>query len=329
MDKSEDKSTNKGKNEPKAEGMKPKNTVRKTVKFKADAMDNPGKTSAGSKTKNKKPNHVVQSGETQNSAPLVKQANPQNPLSETEMEVHHHPQLEHKPKHWKEYLLEGFMIFIAVMMGFIAENIRENISNSEHARQLISQLVQDLKTDTVRLNKIYAEEAQIVKSNDTLFNLLQQPLEKADAKWILKLVSNSHSMSPFHPSAGSIAAIKNELHLKQFSNSRIISYIAKYEGHIELLHTVQDITLLYQRSYLDLFLRLHFSPSNIDAAFSQHPLQNVQMRNLTQEDITQLGADMVLVRINSRELVRDNRLLKDDAVSLLQYITKQYQLEDE
>ncbi|MFB9842968.1 hypothetical protein [Mucilaginibacter ginsenosidivorans] len=24
------------------------------------------------------------------------------------MEVHHHPQLEHKPKPWKEYLLEGF-----------------------------------------------------------------------------------------------------------------------------------------------------------------------------------------------------------------------------
>ena len=59
------------------------------------------------------------------------------------MEVHHHPQLDHNPKPWKEYLLEGFMIFIAVMMGFIAENIREGIDNRGHARQLTLQLVHD------------------------------------------------------------------------------------------------------------------------------------------------------------------------------------------
>ena len=50
---------------------------------------------------------------------------PVDPLITEQMEVHHHPQLDHKHKPWKEYLLEGLMIFIAVMMGFIAENIRE------------------------------------------------------------------------------------------------------------------------------------------------------------------------------------------------------------
>ena len=36
---------------------------------------------------------------------------------ETEnMEVHHHPDLHHKPKKWKEYFLEFLMIFLAVTM---------------------------------------------------------------------------------------------------------------------------------------------------------------------------------------------------------------------
>ncbi len=48
----------------------------------------------------------------------------------SEMEVHHHPQLEHKSKPWKEYLLEGFMIFIAVTMGFFAESLREHIGDN-------------------------------------------------------------------------------------------------------------------------------------------------------------------------------------------------------
>ena len=248
---------------------------------------------------------------------------------ETEMEVHHHPRLEHKSKPFKEYLLEGFMIFIAVMMGFIAENIRENITAREHVRQLTLQLVQDLKADTARLDKIYAAETQIVKSNDTLIDLLRQPIEKIDKKRMQRLIADSHSMWPFHPSAGAIAAIKNELHLKQFSNSGIIGYIAKYEGHIDLLHTIEGITLQYQRSYLDPFLTSHFTPANLQASFNSTSFPNEQMRNVTQEDITQLAADMVLVRINSGELVDDNRLVKDDAVNLLQYVTKQYNLKNE
>ncbi|WP_295795773.1 hypothetical protein [Mucilaginibacter sp.] len=255
-------------------------------------------------------------------------ANTQNPSTETAMEVHHHPQLEHKHKPWKEYLLEGFMIFIAVMMGFIAENVRENITNGEHAEQLTSQLAQDLRADITQLDQIYQGETQIVKSNDTLLNLLQQPLKPANAQRILWFVARSHSLWPFHPSTGTISAIKSEVHLKQFSNSKIISHIAAYEGHTELLHTVQDITLQYQRNYLEPFLRQHFMAADIDMVFQRLPVETAETRNLTQENLTQLAADMVLIRINTNELLEDNRKARNDAQALLQYITKQYNLDD-
>jgi hypothetical protein len=245
------------------------------------------------------------------------------------MEVHHHPQLEHKPKPWKEYLLEGFMIFIAVMMGFVAENIREAIDNQEHVKQLTSQLVHDIKADTTQLNKIYRAEAKIAKCNDTLITLLQHPYQQADLSQIQKQVANSHSLWLFHPSTGAIAAIKNELHLKQFSNSKIISYFAKYEKDIELLHTAQDINLQYQRLYLDPFLTQHFTPSNLEAAFDDRKLPSQQMRSLTQSDLDQLATDVVLIRLVSNEMVRDNRQIKDDALELLQYVTNHYGAEDE
>ena len=252
------------------------------------------------------------------------------PISEPQnMEVHHHPQLEHKPKPWKEYLLEGFMIFIAVMMGFIAENIREYITDNEHTRQLTLQLVHDLKADTAQLNYIYLKESQIVTYNDTLFNLLQQPLKSIDNRKIQKLAASSHSMWPFHPSAGAIYAIKNELHLKQFSNSKIISYFSGYERDIELLHTAQDVNLQYQRIYLDPFITRHFTPANMVVAFNHLSLPSAQMRNLTQADIDQLAADMVLIKIVSQEMVRDNRGLEKDAVEMLRYVKSYYHLEDD
>jgi len=252
----------------------------------------------------------------------------EHPLDENKMEVHHHPQLDHKPKPWKEYLLEGLMIFIAVMMGFVAENIREDITNHEHATHLTSQLIQDLRADTTKLNEIIKFEISISKSNDTLINLLQQPLAKADFKQMQKSIYQSHNFFPFYPSSGAINAIKNELHLKQFSNSDIISYISKYESLYNLLCTVQNVTLQYQHTYIDPFMFDHFTPVNLNAVFAMLPPKDGQMRNLKQEDLTHLAACMVLIKTNTGELVRDDQALKEEATALLKYVNKTYHPED-
>jgi hypothetical protein len=63
------------------------------------------------------------------------------------MEVHHHPEVEKKG--FKEYLLEGLMIFLAVTMGFFAETIRENISESGKAKELAKSLYREVYNDSV------------------------------------------------------------------------------------------------------------------------------------------------------------------------------------
>jgi hypothetical protein len=92
------------------------------------------------------------------------------PPSETktlDMEVHHHPDLHHKKKNFKEYFLEFLMIFLAVTMGFFAENIRENFSDSQKEKQYIQSLWEDLKADTTRMNFLikYDEEKISILSN--------------------------------------------------------------------------------------------------------------------------------------------------------------------
>ena len=302
------------------------NNKDKIPKARANSLKPTARTQK-KKTVDQRPEDSMPANEIAGTNPGSEKLTTNRPQPLTKMEVHHHPQLDHQPKPWKEYLLEGFMIFIAVMMGFIAENIRVAIDDHEHVKQLTSQLIQDLRSDTAQLNKIFLEETKIVKSNDTLVTLLQQPFSKADIGQVQKQIANSHSLWLFYPSTGAIAAIKNELHLKQFSNSEIITYFAKYEKDIELLHTAQDINLQYQRLYLDPFLTQHFTPGNMVAAFADHGMPTAEMRNLTQGDLEQLAADMVLVRIISKEMVRDNRQIKDDALALLQYVTKQYGFE--
>jgi len=69
----------------------------------------------------------------------------------TNMEVHHHPNLHHEKKPWKEYILEGLMIFLAVTMGFFAETMRENISESSQAKELAKSLYKEVYADSINM----------------------------------------------------------------------------------------------------------------------------------------------------------------------------------
>ena len=85
------------------------------------------------------------------------------------MEVHHHPHVEKKG--FKEYFLEFVMIFLAVTLGFIAENIREGITNRKKEKQYMVLLGQDLKKDTAALHYSIRRLNRDFSSEDSMISL--------------------------------------------------------------------------------------------------------------------------------------------------------------
>jgi len=243
------------------------------------------------------------------------------------MEVHHHPEVEKKG--FKEYILEGLMIFLAVTMGFFAESIRENITNGEHVKQLTMQLVRDLKNDTANLQENIIYETKLNKKEDSLFTLLQQPLKKIDTKRMQLLISKNYNVKLFYPTLGAITAIKNELHLKQFSKSKISTYITGYEGRANVLKELENVQKNNMSNYLASFFKDHFTPVNMYALFHDEPVVNGEMRNLVQDDLTRLSVEITMIQGFNGDLISYDKKMKQDAVSLMKYATKQYGLEDE
>jgi hypothetical protein len=88
------------------------------------------------------------------------------------MEVHHHPDLHHKRKKFKEYFLEFLMIFLAVSMGFFAETIREGISEHSRAKEFASSMIKDLETDTLQLHSYHSYFNYAANKLDTFMSLL-------------------------------------------------------------------------------------------------------------------------------------------------------------
>ena len=80
------------------------------------------------------------------------------------------------------------MIFLAVTMGFFAENIREYFSNNERVTQLSEQLVQELKKDTASLNETIAYQTDLQKNADSVFKILRKPPGVIDSKKLEHLI---------------------------------------------------------------------------------------------------------------------------------------------
>jgi hypothetical protein len=85
------------------------------------------------------------------------------------MEVHHHPHVE--KKNFKEYFLEFLMIFLAVTLGFFAENIREHFVNSEKEKNYMEGMLQDLEKDTAAISYDIGFKNLIVKKMDSALNI--------------------------------------------------------------------------------------------------------------------------------------------------------------
>src|ERR1700755_1904128 len=98
-----------------------------------------------------------------------------NPNQEIEnMEVHKHPHHVTHKKKWGEYVLEFLMLFLAVFLGFVAENIRESTVEHEHAKEYANLLIGDLSTDTVQLSTATRVMNLIITAGDSLGNLLSK-----------------------------------------------------------------------------------------------------------------------------------------------------------
>src|SRR4051812_22246805 len=87
------------------------------------------------------------------------------------MEVHHAH--SHGKKQFKEYLLEFFMLFFAVTLGFLAENFREHLYEQRKEKEYIVSYVNDLKKDTASIRLVTKHLFKNIHEQDSLIWLLQ------------------------------------------------------------------------------------------------------------------------------------------------------------
>ncbi|MCX6189385.1 MAG: hypothetical protein NTW54_07270 [Bacteroidetes bacterium] len=87
------------------------------------------------------------------------------------MEVHHHPDLHHKRKKFREYFIEFIMIFLAVTLGFFAESYRESRVDRSKEFEYVKSMMEDALRDSANFQQAITLNQNRINKLDTLRKL--------------------------------------------------------------------------------------------------------------------------------------------------------------
>ena len=166
------------------------------------------------------------------------------------MEVHHPHQPAHTKK-WTAYLLEFFMLFLAVFLGFVAENIRENKVEKKRGLEYIKSFVEDLRTDTSQFAKLIIE----FKSQDTVLNTIYACFDTINMNsrsnsCLKNIITNALGFTDFVYTDRTMQQLKNAGGLRLIRDKEITDSIILYDAlvredliHQEVMENIQQITI--------------------------------------------------------------------------------------
>ena len=170
------------------------------------------------------------------------------------MEVHYHPHKESQKK-WKEYLIDFFMIFLAVTLGFFSENFKEHLSDTNREREYIESFIQNLQTDVGELKELLADK-EIMNGYDSLFKVdktgfLKLPVQDSLFYYSVRYIS---TIRDFKQTDFTIIQLRNAGGYRLIQKRNVADSISKYEeknDNIKMQSALMIQSFLSQFNYFD------------------------------------------------------------------------------
>src|SRR5215831_32965 len=192
------------------------------------------------------------------------------------MEVHHPHHLTHKKK-WSEYLLEFFMLFLAVFLGFIAENIREHIAETNYANEFAKNLFEEVRSDSVVASQKVANR---IKQENALFDLAEyfkdSSLTNVSKTFVLNFIYGVYFRTPgvFEPQMVVLEQLKNSGSLRYFKNEELKKAIGDLAVAINNIRDRQEVENQIRVQYVNPIIIDHFD-FDFESEVTQRRKQNI------------------------------------------------------
>jgi hypothetical protein len=255
------------------------------------------------------------------------------------MEVHHHPNLRHEKKPWKEYFLEGLMIFLAVTMGFFAESYREHINDRAKETDYMISLARDLQNDITEAKitkKIKLTGISFIDSALQSFDNGDYKRKTADLYYWARMLG---LRDYFEPNDGTIQQLNNAGGLRLIHNRHVLDSIQKYINQTKDLLTLQGLEetqlVTYKESFSVVFDAQAMNRMYINGGSGQTLLKLKKLNfdppliSYDKKDINTMNMKLVVLKGIRLSEAKYIDVLVTKAGMLRQLVKKEYNLEDD
>src|SRR5574338_253046 len=245
------------------------------------------------------------------------------------MEVHHHPNAEKKK--FKEYFFEFLMIFLAVTLGFFAENIRENTGNHKREKEYIRSMIQDLQSDTSNLAGTIDGYEKHDKLFDTIF-ALYPTLTSSYNPTLINSIKRVRGYPEFVYTDKTIQQLKNSGGMNLIQNQKAVNAITEYDLNMRELGNDMAILIGFfndvAKSWREIFVDETFVLNNPKTS---GVFDNERKNYLLKTDRATLGRfynELKDFRSICEGIKHQEEGLKRQAENLITFLRKEYHLEN-
>jgi len=256
---------------------------------------------------------------------------PQTPA----MEVHKHPHHVMHKKKWTEYLLEFFMIFFAVFLGFLAENSREHILESNREKEYIKSFYEDLTAD----------------ENDLQLNInfLRNQMQEADSlqklMWNIDITKPANHIYMYlrgitrssaglvYPNDRTIVQLRNAGGMRLIRNKSVSDSMVGYYRTAEIIQFLNQDALVNKTSLREKSVALmnaqDFAKIVDSTSRIINPSVNIYLRKADPDVVNSCLVEVDRIKTLNSTLIHRISGLKDKAGRIKNFLSGEYNLQDD
>jgi hypothetical protein len=255
------------------------------------------------------------------------------------MEVHAHSHTARKK--WTHYFWEFLMLFLAVSLGFYAENTREVILHKKEVKTQLNSMVSDLQSDITLFDSVSDRNSYGAQMADTLIELLHSDSTNTrDIYFAARTVTAN--VGYYYTNSKSFDQLKSAGLLRYIKNKDLLDSIGAYyvsfqwlSNQIDLLRLKLDEIHKGNSLLFDSYIFHQMISTRIIGTSSlggqrttiNKPAVNPPLLSVDIRDINKVSLNYHYYSATVKFYVRMGSTLQNRAKSLIETIKKEYGFE--
>jgi len=157
------------------------------------------------------------------------------------MEVHAHTHTARKK--WTHYFWEFLMLFLAVSLGFYAENTREGILHKKEVKTQLNSMLSDLQSDIVLFDSVTDRNSYGAQMADSLVELLHSDIKNTTEIYFAARTVTAN-LGYYYTNSKSFEQLKMAGLLRYIKNKELLDSIGTYYTSFQWLANQIDLQRL-------------------------------------------------------------------------------------